>query len=299
MNKVLYFLIVAALFFCTKINGQEFNSKITINSDKIQGIDPEVFTSMQNSLTQLINERKWTDATFAPNERIECTYTLTLNSVTDGITYSGDLQISVRRPVYNSSYMTPTFIFRDTEVTFEYSQGESIEYTENTISSNLVAIFVYYTYITLGIDFDSFALNSGKPYFEKALNIVNEAQSLNVKGWGAFENDRNRYALTLALTEESSSRFHNMWYTYHRLGLDEMGTNIVRGRDKVIESLKDLEAVNSARPSSVLVLLFGDTKLDEFVAICLELKSDEKKEIYEVLRKLFPSKTTQINLLRN
>lgn len=299
MKKRLYYIFCFVLLLLSaRIEAQEINAKVTINSSKIQGVDAEVFTSLQNALVQLINERRWTDATFAQKERIECTFTLTLNSVTDGITYAGELQVSTRRPVFNSSYMTPLFVFRDTDIKFNYTLGESIEFTDNSINNNLTALFAYYTFVIIGLDFDSFTLNGGKPYFEKAMNIVHEAQSLSEKGWGAFDSDRNRYALGLALTEESSSRFHNMWYTYHRLGLDEMATNVIRGRDKVLESLKDLQAVNSARPSSVIVLFYGDTKLDEVIAIASDLKGEERKEIYEALRKLYPSKTTQLNTLK-
>lgn len=274
---------------------QELKAKLTINSSQIQGVDNQVFTSLENSLMQLLNERKWTETNVKNNERIECNFTITLNSIAEDNTYAGEIQVTSTRPVYNSSYMTPMFMYRDVDVDFSYVQGENIEFNEAYIENNLVAIIAYYAYVIIGLDFDSFALNGGKPYFEKAMEIVNASQHLSKKGWAAFDSDKNRYALALALTEESSSGFHTLWYNYHRLGLDDMATNALRGRDKIIAAIKGLPTIYSARPSSPLLLFFGDTKLSELGDIYSEASNDEKKEAYELLQKIFPSKTAQLN----
>ncbi|MFR9166902.1 MAG: DUF4835 family protein [Dysgonomonas sp.] len=277
---------------------QELNATVTINSDKLQGVDKEVFNTLKTSLTQLLNERKWSETVFNQNERIECTFVFTLNTITDGNTYNGELQINSRRPVYNSSYITPTFTYKDVDVSFEYAQGDPLDYSETNITNNLVAITAYYAYIVLGIDFDTFSLNGGKPYYEQAMNIVNASQGLNKKGWAAFDGDYNRYALSLALTEESSSKFHDMWYNYHRLGLDQMANNIVRGRDAVISSLQDLNTIRSARPTSPIILFFGDTKLNEVIDIYSDVSPDEKKEAYDFLRKIYPTKSNLLETLK-
>lgn len=279
------------------LEAQEFNMKITLNTNQIQGTDKSVFEKMEESLNKLVNDRKWTDATFATNELIEGSILITINEVQEN-TYKGDVQIIVNRPVYNATYNTPLLNYRDTEFEFSYLLGENLEYIENNINSNLVATVAYYVYIILGLDFDSYALNGGKPYYEKAMQIVNNAQSLNTKGWAPFGGDRNRYAMVMALTEESSSVFHSMWYNYHRKGLDEMAANPSRGRAGVIATVPDLQTIYKARPASAILSFYGDTKLDELINIYSEATSEEKSEAYKILQPIFPTKRYVIDKIK-
>jgi hypothetical protein len=294
---LLLFLFVLLFAVTTDVRAQELNAKVTINSDKLQGVSSELFKTMQSSLMQLLNERKWTNATFGKNEMIECSFILTMNTFENN-SYTAELQVSSRRPVYNSVYMTPTFAYKDGNIEFEYLEGENLEFNENNISSNLVAVIAYYVFVVIGLDYDSFAPNGGRPYFDMAMTIANAAQMLSSKGWKPFEDDKNRYALALALTEESSAQFHTMWYNYHRLGLDEMATSLVRGRDKVTSSIQDLLKIYEARPASPILLFYGDTKLNELTDIYAELSKEERKEAYELLRKIYPTKSTQLDMLR-
>ena len=279
------------------LEAQEINMKITLNTNQIQGTDKSVFEKMEESLNKLVNDRKWTDATFATNELIEGSILITINEVQEN-TYKGDVQIIVNRPVYNATYNTPLLNYRDTEFEFSYLLGENLEYIENNINSNLVATVAYYVYIILGLDFDSYALNGGKPYYEKAMQIVNNAQSLNTKGWAPFGGDRNRYAMAMALTEESSSVFHSMWYNYHRKGLDEMAANPSRGRAGVIATVPDLQTIYKARPASAILSFYGDTKLDELINIYSEATSEEKSEAYKILQPIFPTKRYVIDKIK-
>lgn len=294
---VLYILFIVVSGSCL-IKAQEFNMKVTVNSNQIQATDKSVFTKIEESLNQLINERKWTDATFAPNELIEGSILITISEIPQENSYKGEIQIIVNRPVYNATYYTPLFNFRDTEFEFSYLLGENLEYIESNINSNLVATVAYYVYIILGLDFDSFALQGGKQYFDKAMSIVNSAQSLNAKGWAPFGGDKNRYAMALALTEESSSVFHSMWYNYHRKGLDEMAANPARGRAGVIATVPDLQTIYKARPSSPIISFYGDTKLDELMNIYSEATTEEKNEAYKMLQSIFPTKKYILDKLK-
>lgn len=297
--KKLYFIYIFCMFISGSglIKAQELNMKVTLNTSQIQGTDKSVFDKIEESLNQLVNDRKWTDATFAVNELIEGSILITINEVQEN-SYKGEIQIIVNRPVYNATYNTPLLNYRDTEFEFSYLLGENLEYIENNINSNLVATVAYYVYIVLGLDFDSYALNGGKPYYEKAMQIVNNAQSLNTKGWAPFGGDRNRYAMALALTEESSSVFHSMWYNYHRKGLDEMAANPSRGRAGVIATVPDLQTIYKARPASAILSFYGDTKLDELINIYSEATSEEKSEAYKILQPIFPTKRYVIDKIK-
>lgn len=276
----------------------ELNARITINSDKVQGSDKQVFTTLQEALMEFVNNRRWTDATFGINERIDCSFTIIINEQTDN-SFTGEIQVQASRPVYNSSYTTNLFNFRDTELNFEYTQFEPLEYTENTLNSNLTATIVYYIYIILGLDFDSFSPLGGRVYFDQAQQIVNMAQSQGSwNGWRAFEKDDNRHGLITALTDNTSETFRNFWYTYHRKGLDEMAGNPDRGRTTIIEALPALQEVKSVRPTSVLLRLFSDSKLDELVLIYSKATTQEKQAGYKMLFELYPTAGSRLESLQ-
>lgn len=279
-------------------NSQELNARITVNSDKIQGTNKSVFTTLQTSLTEFVNNRKWTDATFAVNERIDCSMTIIVNEQNDN-TFSAEIQVQSRRPVYNSSYTTTLFNFRDTQFDFEYVEFEQLEFTGTSLTSNLTATIVYYIYIILGLDFDSFSPLGGKAYFEQAQQIVNMAQSQGTwNGWKAFDGNQNRHALITALTDNTSENFRNMWYTYHRKGLDEMAANPDRGRTTIIETLPLLEEVYKTRPTSVILQVYADTKLDELMSIYSKATSQEKQSALKLLSNIFPTQTKRLEALK-
>jgi len=278
---------------------QELNANIIINSDKVQATNKQVFTTLQNALREFVNTRKWTDATFSPNERIDCSMTIIVSEMPSDNSFKSEIQVQARRPVYNASYTTPLFNFRDKDLTFDYTEFEPMEYTENTLNSNLIATVVFYIYTILGLDFDSFSPKGGTAYLQQAQQIVNLAQAqTSWNGWKAFENDRNRHALITALTDNTSDAFRDMWYNYHRKGLDDMVANAERGRATILSSIPVLKQVKSARPTSPLIQLFADTKLDELVNVYSEATPQEKQEGYNDLSNLFPAFTTRLEPLK-
>ena len=297
IKKLLYLFICLLLTFTAK--SQELNARVTINSDKVQGTNKQVFTTLQTALTEFINNRKWTDATFAVNERIDCSFTLIINEMPTESSFKGELQIQARRPVYNSSYSTTLFNFRDTQLDFDYTEFEPLEYTQNTLQNNLTASVVFYIYVILGLDFDSFAQTGGSSFIQQAMQVVTLAQSeMAWTGWKAFDSNRNRHALATALTDNTSAVFREMWYTYHRKGLDEMAANPDRGRTTLIETLPALKEIQTARPGSVLMQLFSDSKLDEVVSVYSKANQTEKQEGYKLLSTIFPTQTTRLEPLK-
>ena len=296
-RRLITFLLI---FFCISgaLQSQELNATLTVNSDKIQGSDKQIFNTLQRVLTEFINNKKWTTATFSQNERIDCNFTIVVNTM-EGNRFSAEIQVSARRPVYNSNYYTTIFNYRDTEFDFEYTEFEPLEYTENTLNSNLTATIIFYIYIALGFDFASFAPNGGQPYFQQAQQIVTLAQSQPAwNGWTAFGNRRNRHALATALTETQGNVFHTMWYTYHRKGLDEMAANADRGRNNLISAIPALKELKSSRPNSILIQLFSDSKLDETVLIYSKATTQDKQEAIKLFTDLFPTETSRFETLK-
>ena len=296
IKKLLFFFFLS--MFSWAVQAQELNARVTINSDKIQGSNKDVFTTLQKALTEFINNKKWTDATFAVNERIDCSFTIVMSEASDN-SFKGEIQVQARRPVYNSTYTTTLLNFRDKQLDFEYTQFEPLEYTENVVNSNLIATIVFYIYTILGLDFDSFSPQGGTAFYQQAQQIVTLAQAQGTwTGWKAFDSNQNRHAISTALTDNTSGIFRDMWYTYHRKGLDEMAANPDRGRTTIVSALPALEQVRSARPTSVLLQIFSDAKLDEVVSIYSKATTQEKQEGLKILSNIYPTETTRLEPLK-
>ena len=300
MKKINKLLCLGLLSIAPALTeAQELNARVTINSDQVQATNKQVFTTLQNALTEFINNKKWTDATFAVNERIECSMTILITEIVSDNSFKGEIQVQARRPVYNSSYTTSLLNHRDTEFSFDYTEFEPLEYTENVLNSNLIATVVFYIYTILGLDFDSFSPQGGSAFLQQAQQIVSLAQAqTSWTGWKAFENDRNRHALATALQDNTSEAFREMWYNYHRKGLDEMAANPDRGRTTIIGLLPVLEQVKSTRPTSPLLQMFADAKLDEVVLIYSKATTQEKQEGYKMLSNLYPALTNRMESLK-
>ena len=297
MNKLKALLLSIAFLVPNLCVAQELNARVTVNGDRIANADKSVFTTLQNALTEFINNRRWTDATFAVNERIDCSMTIIVNEMEES-SFKGEIQVQARRPVYNSSYTTTLLNFRDQQFDFEYMEGEPLEYQENMLTGNLTATVVFYIYIILGLDFDSFSPLGGTAYIQQAQQIVSLAQSQSWSGWKAFESTRNKHAVATSLQDNASEAFRNLWYTYHRRGLDEMAANAARGRTTLIEALPALQDVKSARPTSILLQMFADAKLDEIVQIYSEATAQERQAGYKLLQEIYPAETNRLEALQ-
>jgi len=299
MKKLAIYTVVL-LLFSLEAHAQELNAKLSVNTQRLPTPNKELFSSLESNLIRILNDQKWTNSTFNQDERINCSVTITVMEMTDENTFKGEIQITSSRPVYNSTYVTPMFNYRDTQFEFSYMQGQSLDFNTMNIDNNIVAVISFYANIILGLDFDSFSLNGGKPYFAKAMEIANMAQSLNTKkGWEPFSGkNNNRYDLAMSLTEESSASFHDMWYAYHRTGLDEMVANSSRGRIRAMESFTGLNKLLEARPSSILFTVIADTKLSEIVRISSQATAEEKRNMKDFLTKIFPTRGYLIKELK-
>lgn len=292
------FRIILLLFISAPIFSQELICNLLVNSDQIQGSNKSVFNTLQKSASEFLNNRKWSEMSFTQQEKIECTFNIIIKKV-DGDSYTAELQVQARRPVYNSGYFTTIFNFRDNDFVFSYQENEVLEFNENVISSNLTAVLTYYAYIIIGYDLDSFSRLGGSSFFQAAENLVNAAQSLDTPGWQAFKSNKNRYALVNNLTDEAFKKYRNYFYEYHRLGLDEMTANVVNARAKMLEGLPILREANRARPSAIVISTFLDTKRDEMINVFKNASEKEKKTAVEVLSDVNPTMSNRYETILN
>lgn len=276
---------------------QELNCRVVVNSDKIQGTNKEVFNTLQTAITEYMNDTKFTSVQLSPTERIECTLQFIVSEYADE-RFVCQLQVQSRRPVYNSSYTTTLINFQDNEVEFNYKEYDPLVYSTSTYENNLTCILNFYAYIILGIDFDSFALYGGDAFYEMARTMVSLGQSTQEPGWKAFENNRNRSAILAAYTEPSTKPFREMWYNYHRKGMDEMVLGAAKARSTIGKSLAILPDLYSNNSTSVIFPMFKEAKFDEIINIYSKASSSEKSDMYDLLIDIYPSESKILDKIK-
>lgn len=286
--------VVALVAMSISLGAQELKCTISINSEQVQGSNKAVFTTLQQSMEEFVNTQRWTNMTFQEKERIECSMMIVVKSVQDNM-FVCEFTCQSRRPVFGTTYTTPTLNIKDANFTFTYQEYDRMEFQHNTFTSNLTALVAYYCYLIIGHDMDSFAKLGGTPYFQVCEDIVTSAQSASIDnaemvGWKAFESNRNRYALTNNLMDEAFKKYRAYYYDYHRHGLDEMVNNVANGRARIAKDIKVLKEAYNARPATYLVGTFLDAKADELVNIFKSGTAEEKKMVYELLMDIDPTR---------
>ncbi len=299
-----FYLILTAVLLCTFTmladdEATELNCEVEVNSDKITNGSKDVFNELKEAVTDYMNMTKWTNAVFGTNEKINCKLLLTLNSWDDATgLMKGDLQIQSQRPVFNSTYTTALINFRDTKVDFTYDRGQPLTFSEMQMEDNLTAILNFWAYMIIAMDFDSFELKGGDPYYDKAAQVVRLAQSSGESGWKAFEDNTNRSAVLSAFTENNTAPIRQMLYDYHRMGLDQMVVTVDKGRSTITHTLENLAKIYDVAPMSVCLTMFKDAKLDELINIYSKANMTEKESVYEMLYQVYPSETTRLEKIK-
>jgi len=295
MKKIIITLFfIAALF---QVLAQDFRCAISINSQKISGTNYEKFNGLQQELYKFVNDRKWCQYTLKMDERIECSILITLDRQS-GDVYSATMTLQLQRPVFKSNYKTTVLNFLDKSVQFNYVDGDPLEYAEGSNFSQLTSLIAFYLNLFLAVDFDTFSLNGGAPYFAKCQEILNLNQSVAEPGWKSFEGGQNnRYWLMENFTNSTYSKFHEFLYQYHRLGLDVMAETPDVGRAVILESLRLLQQVNQQRTALYLMTIIAQTKQQEIINIFKEGSPSEKQLVIQIMKQIDPSNATKYDAI--
>jgi HD superfamily phosphohydrolase len=292
MNKV---LLICCLSFFAKISfSQELNARVTINSSSIPTtVNKNVFQTLQTSITNFINNRKWTADNFLPNEKIECSFLFNLQPGSEDNVYNSSLTIQSARPIFNSSYLSPIINYQDKDVTFKYVQYQQLEFNENNVSgsdamiSNLTAVLAYYCNMILAYDYDSYSNKGGSIYFQKAQNIVvNAPDGRGISGWKAFDGIRNRYWLAENMLNSRYSVLHDIYFNYYRSGMDRMYEDMPAARKEMLNVLNLLNNYNTDNPNTMGNQFFFQGKANEWVKMFSKAPDQEKAQASELLQKL-------------
>lgn len=289
-------IVAAALLIFTvqKAPAQELQARFTVVANRVSTqVDKKVFQTLQTALTNFVNNRKWTSDAFQPQERIRCNFLLNIDQELGNNLYKATLTVQSARPAYNTTYESPLINFQDNEVTFKYVEFQPVEFNENRVQgndpvvANLPAVIAYYVNLILGMDYATFSLRGGDPYFQKAQNIVNNAPEGNqISGWKPFDGLRNRYKLIEGFVDNRFALVHDALYAYYRTGLDHFSDKEKEGRQGVLSALNYLNTVNQENPSSMVIQFFLQGKSNELIRIFSKADPEVKTQAKNLLSRL-------------
>jgi hypothetical protein len=291
---------LSALF---SVQGQELNCQVSIINDsrlEITSVEKEIFEQLKQTIYDMMNTTQWTKDKFKVEERINCNIQLQINSIPKPGTYAGSLQVQSSRPAFNSSYNTTVFNFQDDDIMFEYSRNAVLIYAPNQYRDNLTSILAFYAYFIIGMDYDSFSLKGGTPYFNEAQQIVSNAQSSSAPGWKSNETGkRNRFYLVDNILHQLFEPLRECNYEYHRKGIDMLYDDKVGGRKAMYEALNKLNKVVATRPNSINLLNFVQAKQVELNNLYADAEVKDKNEIVNLLKRLDPANATKYQEILN
>lgn len=290
-KMILCFLVLAG---AATIHAQELQAKVSVLAQQVgSNVNPKIFTTLQTQLTDFINNRKWSKIIFQPQEKIQCSFFINVQSVVEDNVYKATLTVQAARPVYNTTYLSPLINYQDADLTFKYIEYQTIEFNENRVqgsdplSGNLTATIAYYIYTILGLDFESFAPKGGVSFLQQAQNIVTNApDSRNISGWKSFDGSRNRYWLSENLNSPKYNQIHDILYAYFRNGLDQMYSEELRARENILDALTLLQSLARENPGLMFTQFFMQNRSDELIGIFQKADPLTKAKALQLLLQL-------------
>ncbi|RTE52528.1 DUF4835 family protein [Arenibacter aquaticus] len=282
-------LLLSSLFFiiCLTMYGQELNCAVTINSDQVGQTNQQIFKTLERSLNDFVNKNRWSNRIYKENERVNAQMFITITEY-DSNRFKGNIQIQSSRPVFNTSYESPIFNYKDNQFSFDYIEFQPLIFNENNIDSNLVGVVSYYVYIILGLDADTFSLEGGSEFYKKAQQIVTLSQSAGYSGWAQTSGERSRFELVDNLMSNSYREFRIAMYNYHRKGLDVLADNNSTGKQVVAGTMRLFETMVSRHPNAFLIQTFFDAKSEEIQNIFSDGPKVDIVQLKQTLNKIAP-----------
>lgn len=301
MRYKLFIILVFVLSICIKNTAQELNCEVSVIAPTLQGSsqNEEIIESLKAAVFQFVNETKWTQDNFKQEERIKCNIQINISKVVSEDVYEGSIQVSTSRPVYNSNSSTRLFNHNDPNLRFTFLRNTSLVFTPDRASAGgLVDVLAYYVYMVIGMDYDSFSLKGGEPYFQKALQVAtNYSNNADDKGWGA-KYLNNRFHMVNNLLQDMYSPLRQCHFDYHLKGMDNFYAKKDEAKITVLNAVKEIEKVYRTQPGSFNIQSFFNAKYEELINIFIEGTPAIRMEAFKVFSKLDPGHITQYNAIK-
>jgi hypothetical protein len=289
MKRKKIILLLVILIFGLKNYAQELKCVVQVATPQIEGSEKKIYETLQTSIYEFMNSHKWTNYAFTVDEKIECSILITISERVSTDEFKATIQVQSRRPVYKTSYNTTVFNYIDKDFQFKYIESQSLDFNDNAFMSNLTSVLGFYAYIMIGLDFDSFSLYGGSPFYEKAQTIVNNAQNTSESGWKAFESQKNRYWLVENLLNKTYSGVRDGVYNYNRKGMDVLSDNMETGRSSIMSALESWQKVYKEKPGLFVLTLIMNAKVDELVNVYSQAAPMDKTKAVNILNLIDPA----------
>ena len=288
-NILLLFIFLLSL----SITSQELNCRVTINDDQVTGSNRQVFRTLETTISEFVNQKKWTNKTVKPQERINCAMNIIITN-RDNNNFQGSIQIQSTRPIYGTSYESPILNIRDNDFNFQYNEFDQFIYNPTTFDSNLISMITFYVYVILGIDADTFALKGGESYLREAENAMLQAQQSGLSAWSNQVGVQNRFQLIDNFLSPNLYQYRSVMYNYHRKGLDIMSEKKVSGKQTIENNIIALDRLFNKVIGNPLLRTFFDAKSDEIVSLYSDGPNTRSKQrLLVVLQKISPNNSSK------
>lgn len=282
-------LIILHCFFSLSSIAQELSCTVSVDASQMQSSNTQIYKNLEQTISDFVNTRKWTNKNYKEQEKIQCGIKLVITKQNSSNSFTANFLVQASRPVYGSSYKTTTFNFNDVEVNFNFNEYQPLFFNETSFESNLVSVLSFYVYTILGIDADTFALNGGQEYHEKAQNIVIQAQQSNFKGWKRNDGNGTRFQLNDNILSPAFQSYRDVLYEYHLKGLDKMSENKKQAKKAIADTVLKMKRVYDRRVNAFLIRIFMDAKADEIIDVFSDGPRINTTNLKETLLKIYPS----------
>lgn len=255
------------LLFFLKLSSQQLNCEVVVNSGFINQTEKEIFINLERNIESFLDTNDWDNQSLKNFEKIDCTLIITVLSYSDSF-FNCNFEIKSFRPVFNTDYNTNIFLFKDNGVSFNYESNQYILRSDSRFESDLASILEFYANIIIGLDKDSFALNSGKSNFLNSKKILDFASSNSQSNmWSQNYNDGriNKYWLVENLVSPNYSTIKEIYYDYHRRGLDVLIEDKENALQMISQTIGKFNLINRLRPNSIMQQMFFQSKNDEII----------------------------------
>ncbi len=295
--KRFYSLLILLCFFVSA-QAQELNARVELQSPQVQNTNKRALDVLKKAISDFLNNRSWTNSTVTDQERIDCSFIITISAWDGSKEFTANAQIFSSRPVFGTNYNSPIISMTDKDFNFSYVEGEMLDYIPNEFTSNLASLLAFYANVIIGMDADTFKLNGGTTNFVNARNIANYSQYGNYKGWRSMDSFENRYWLVNNVMDRQYSPYRTFNYNWHMKGLDQMSSNEMEARQYMASLLPSLKQVDRSNPGNIWTSILYTAKSTEFVGIFSGLPANESVKVYNALAEIDPSNLNKYESLR-
>nr|WP_315423105.1 DUF4835 family protein [uncultured Pedobacter sp.] len=285
IKKIVWILVLVGF---GKLHAQELNARVTLLAPQVSNISKPTLDALQKTIRDFLNNNKFSNESYKPQERIDCSFIITINSWDGGSGYTAEAQIQSSRPVFNSSYNSTLLNMSDKNFDFNFNDGATIDFSDQNYISNISALLTYYAYTIIGMDKDSFSKMGGTPFYKKAQNIINLAQASGNTGWRAADGLRNRFWFNENVLNPIFAELRNFIYSYHLSGLDQLTDND-KGLTQIVAALPALQQMDKQKLGSIFPNVYFATKAEEVTNVLSKLNGQERMKAYNMLAEIDPA----------